>query len=187
MFQAIAASFRHGDRRLRGRIILTYAVLAVLNLGAWAVALFTFWDIPPTLSLCLVAYGFGLRHAVDADHIAAIDNVTRKLMQEGQRPVGVGLFFSLGHSTVVVVMCGVVALGTNIVEERYKEIGAVVGTSVAAAFLLIIALINFIILVAVFRAFRAARPGQAHDEDALQHLLTGRALLARLLRPLFRF
>src|SRR5947209_5517607 len=164
MFQAIAASFRHGDRRLRGRIILTYAVLAVLNLGAWAVALFTFWDIPATLSLCLVAYGFGLRHAVDADHIAAIDNVTRKLMQEGQRPVGVGFFFSLGHSSVVVVMCAVVALGTNLLESRFKEIGAMIGTTVSAVFLLVIALINFVILVEVFRAFRAAHAGRAYSE-----------------------
>jgi high-affinity nickel-transport protein len=187
MFDAIAASFRHADRTVRRRIIVTYVLLAVLNLGAWALAFLAFHDVPKTLSLCLLAYGLGLRHAVDADHIAAIDNVTRKLMQEGQRPVGVGFFFSLGHSTVVIVMCGVVALGTNVVESRFKEIGALVGSSVSAVFLLVIALINFVILVEVFRAFRAAKAGHVYSEDALQQLLNGRGLLARILRPLFRF
>ena len=78
-------------------------MLLLANVGAWAWALLLFHDHPLLLGTALLAYGFGLRHAVDADHIAAIDNVTRKLMQEGQRPVAVGFFFSLGHSTVVVL------------------------------------------------------------------------------------
>jgi high-affinity nickel-transport protein len=187
MFEALAASFRHGDQSVRRRIVLAYILLAFLNLGAWALAFLAFHDASKTLSLCLLAYGLGLRHAVDADHIAAIDNVTRKLMQEGQRPVGVGFFFSLGHSTVVVIMCGVVALGTNVLETRFKEVGALIGTTVSAVFLLVIALINFVILVEVFRAFRAAKAGRVYSEDALQQLLNGRGLLARILRPLFRF
>jgi high-affinity nickel-transport protein len=187
MFDALAASFRHGDRSVRRRIVITYAVLAVLNLGAWAIALLMFWDVPKVLSLCPLAFGLGLRHAVDADHIAAIDNVTRKLMQEGQRPVGVGFFFSLGHSTVVVIMCAIVALGTNLLESKFKEVGAMIGTTVSAVFLLVIALINFVILVEVFRAFRTAKAGRVYSEDALQELLNGRGLLARILRPLFRF
>src|ERR1700679_2421928 len=92
-----------GGGPLRGRIALLYLVLAAGNLLAWAWALAAFHDYPVLLGTALLAYTFGLRHAVDADHIAAIDNVTRKLMQAGQRPVAVGLMFSLGHSTIVVL------------------------------------------------------------------------------------
>ena len=190
MLKAIMASFQHADRELRSRLVVTYVTLAILNVGAWVLAFLAFADVPANLSLSLVAYGFGLRHAVDADHIAAIDNVTRKLMQEGQRPVGVGFFFSLGHSTVVLVMCGVVALGTDFIKTRFpqfQEVGGIVGTSVSAAFLLLIAVINFVIFVEVYRAFRAVKAGRQYSEDALQELLNSRGLLARLLRPLFRF
>jgi high-affinity nickel-transport protein len=90
---------------LTGRIAAIYALLIGANIAAWAWALTAFQDHPVLIGTAVLAYSFGLRHAVDADHIAAIDNVTRKLMQEGQRPIGVGLFFSLGHSTIVVVLC----------------------------------------------------------------------------------
>src|SRR3979409_2630541 len=86
---------------LRPRLVTLYAVMLAANLGAWAWALIAFRHYPLLLGTALLAYGFGLRHAVDADHIAAIVNVTRKLMQEGKRPLCVGLFFVLGHSTVV--------------------------------------------------------------------------------------
>src|ERR1700746_4077154 len=84
---------------LRGDTAGLYALLIAGNLAAWAWALIAFHGYPVLLGTAFLAYGFGLRHAVDADHIAAIDNVTRKLMQEGKRPVAVGLMFSLGHST----------------------------------------------------------------------------------------
>ena len=84
---------------VRRRLAGLYGLLIFANLAAWAWALAAFRDHPVLLGTALLAYGFGLRHAVDADHIAAIDNVTRKLMQDGRRPVGVGFFFSLGHST----------------------------------------------------------------------------------------
>src|SRR5437660_3810158 len=87
---------------LRGRVIGIYALLVGFNGLAWLWALTEFRDYPVLLGTALLAYAFGLRHAVDADHIAAIDNVTRKLMQEGKRPLAVGFFFSLGHSTIVV-------------------------------------------------------------------------------------
>ncbi|HEX4383154.1 MAG TPA: hypothetical protein VH083_09405, partial [Myxococcales bacterium] len=87
----------------RGRVASLYLMLAVANIGAWVWALISFRHYPLLLGTALLAYGLGLRHAIDADHIAAIDNVTRKLMQEGKRPVAVGFFFSLGHSTVVVL------------------------------------------------------------------------------------
>ena len=84
-------------------------------------ALAVFHAYPAALSLCVLAYGFGLRHAVDADHIAAIDNVTRKLMQENKRPVGVGLFFSLGHSTVVILLSLAVVQGTGYVKNHFPQ------------------------------------------------------------------
>jgi high-affinity nickel permease len=104
MLKEIATSYQHvSDSRLRPRIVAVYTFLVALNVAVWALALALFWNYPATLSLCLLAYGFGLRHAVDADHIAAIDNATRKLMQEDKRPVTVGFYFSLGHSTVVIL------------------------------------------------------------------------------------
>src|ERR1017187_9935000 len=87
-----------------------FAGLACANLGAWAWAIAAFHNYPVLLGTALLAYGFGLRHAVDADHIAAIDNVTRKLMQQGKRPVAVGFFFSLGHSTIVFGLSVAIAL-----------------------------------------------------------------------------
>lgn len=191
MLKETVTSFRHAsDRGLLARLVAVYAILLALNVGVWALAMTLFWDFPATLSLCLLAYGFGLRHAVDADHIAAIDNVTRKLMQEKKRPMAVGFFFSLGHSTVVFLMCLLVALGTDFVKTHFtefQEVGGVIGTSVSAAFLLVIAAINFVIFLEVYKAFRAAKAGKVYSEDALQELLSGRGLLARILRPLFKF
>ena len=83
---------------VRFKVAGIYAILVAANIAVWAWALTEFRHYPILLGTALLAYSFGLRRAVDADHIAAIDNVTRKLMQEGKRPVGVGLFFSLGHS-----------------------------------------------------------------------------------------
>ena len=88
---------------LREKLFGIYAVLIGANLAAWAWALLAFHHYPVLLGTAFLAYSFGLRHAVDADHIAAIDNVTRKLMQQGKRPVTAGFCFSLGHSTVVVL------------------------------------------------------------------------------------
>lgn len=190
MLREIASRLRHADGgMLRRRLLAVYLFLAVLNLGAWALAWALFHDYPTTLGLCFLAYGFGLRHAVDADHIAAIDNVTRKLMQEGQRPVAVGFFFSLGHSTVVILLSLAVALGTGFVQARFPQLrtlGQAVGTSVSALFLLVIAAVNLVILVRVWQAFRALRAGVDPPEAAVNDLLVGGGLLARALRPLFR-
>src|SRR5450756_1009109 len=96
-------------RSLRRPIMAIYTLLLAGNLAAWGWAVLVFHDQPLLLGTALLAYGFGLRHAVDADHIAAIDNVTRKLMQEGKRPVTVGFFFALGHSAVVILAAAVLA------------------------------------------------------------------------------
>jgi high-affinity nickel-transport protein len=136
----------------------------------------------------LLAWVFGLRHAVDADHIAAIDNVVRKLMQAGQRPLTVGLWFSLGHSTIVVLASAAIAAAAVAAGglNGAKDIGGVIGTLVSGSFLIIIGVANLAILRGIWRSFRQARRGEALDEQALDMLLSGRGLLARLFRPLFR-
>src|SRR4029077_16281466 len=156
MAHTLLSSFSHTAADMRGKIGGIYALLIAANAAAWAWALIAFHDYPVLLGTAVLAYSFGLRHAVDADHIAAIDNVTRKLMAEGQRPLAAGLYFSLGHSTVVVLASLVVALGAGALTglERFKDIGAVIGTSVSALFLFAIAIANIFILVAVYRNFQ---------------------------------
>jgi high-affinity nickel-transport protein len=174
---------------IRGRIVAIYAGLIAANLGAWAWALIAFHDYPVLLGTALLAYGFGLRHAVDADHIAAIDNVTRKLLQARQRPVSVGLWFSLGHSTIVVAASVAIAGTATVFKDEFdslREIGGVVGTLVSAVFLLTIAAMNGAILVSVRRNFRRVIAGDAVDAAQMHVLLAGRGFLARIFRPLFR-
>jgi nickel/cobalt transporter (NiCoT) family protein len=174
----------------RGRIVGIYAFLVAANLGAWIWALVVFAHQPVLIGTAVLAYSLGLRHAIDADHIAAIDNVTRKLMQEGKRPVAVGFFFALGHSTVVVVASVAVAMTASALSERlasYREIGGILGTSASALFLFIIAVANLIVLRGVYRAFRLAERGDHVTEEQIDALLHQRGWLARLFRPLFRF
>lgn len=166
------------------------AGLVAFNIVAWVWALIAFRHYPLILGTSLLAYSLGLRHAVDADHIAAIDNVTRKLMQQGKRPIAVGIFFSLGHSTVVVLATAVIAATAAAVQGRFlafREIGGLIGTSVSALFLFAIAAMNLFVLRGVWRAFRRVRRGDAiRDEDA-DMLIVGGGLLARIARPLFGF
>ena len=177
------------DGNFRRHLILIGAGLIGANLVAWAWALSAFHAFPILLGTALLAYSFGLRHAVDADHIAAIDNVTRKLMQGGKRPVGVGLMFSLGHSTVVVAASvGIAATATRFGAhlDRLQGIGGIIGTLVSSLFLLTIAAMNIAILVSVRRSFQRVRAGEAVDSDQLDLLLSGRGFFARIFRPLFR-
>ena len=164
------------------------AGLILANLAAWLWAFALFANRPAILGTAFLAWVFGLRHAVDADHIAAIDNVVRKLMHGGGRPRTVGLYFSLGHSTVVVI--ATVLLATTAVHlgdgEVLKAIGSLIGTSVSAAFLLLIAAINLVILAGLWRTFCAVRVHGAAELENLDALLSGRGLLARLLGPAFR-
>jgi high-affinity nickel-transport protein len=181
--------FNDRDAELGGKLAGIYGVLAVANISTWAWALIAFHDYPVLVGTAFLAYTFGLRHAVDADHIAAIDNVTRKLMQEGKRPVAVGLFFSLGHSTVVVLASAAIALATSAIEGRFetlKVVGGTIGTLVSAIFLFLVAAANFIILLAIYRTFQHVRRGGALIEDDLNRLLAQRGFLGRLFRPVFR-
>ena len=141
------------------------------------------------LGTALLAYTFGLRHAVDADHIAAIDNVTRKLMQQGQRPVGVGFFFALGHSTVVVALSVGVAFAASELTSRFdsmKAVGGIISTSASALFLFAVACVNVLVLVSVYRTFQAVKRGEPFAADDFDILLNSRGFLTRIFRPLFR-
>ncbi len=174
---------------VRGKIVAVYALLILANVAAWAWAIVAFHDYPVLLGTAALAYSFGLRHAFDADHIAAIDNVTRKLMQEGRRPVGVGLYFSLGHSTIVVGLSIAIAITATALQDRFdafKTFGAVAGTIVSALFLFAIAAANVVVLVSVYRAFQTVKNGGRFVEDDLDLALANRGLLARLFRRFFR-
>ena len=186
--EPLPAPPRAGGRGLRSRIVGLYGFLLLANAGAWVWAIVAFRHYPLLLGTALLAYGLGLRHAIDADHIAAIDNVTRKLMQQGKRPAGVGFFFSLGHSTVVVLASAAIAATALALSQRlvaWHQVGGAIGTVVSASFLLLIAVMNLFILVAVFRAFQRVRRGGPLVEEDLDTLLAGRGLLARIFRPLF--
>jgi high-affinity nickel-transport protein len=174
---------------MRRTVLGLYAVLAAGNIAAWIAALIVFRDSPVLLGTAFLAYSFGLRHAVDADHIAAIDNVTRKLMQRGQRPVAAGFYFSLGHATVVILAVLALALGTGALESRFAMLhdsGALVGTVISALVLFAVAGANLVVLGAVWRSYRAVRRGGRLEEDELERVLGGRGFLGRLFGPLFR-
>ncbi|HUK61056.1 MAG TPA: HoxN/HupN/NixA family nickel/cobalt transporter [Stellaceae bacterium] len=174
---------------MRRNLAVLYAVLGAGNLAAWIAALAVFRDRPVLLGTAFLAYSFGLRHAVDADHIAAIDNITRKLMQEGRRPLAAGLYFSLGHATVVALASAALALATTRFAahvEALRDAGALVGTLLSALVLFIVAALNCAVLGALWRRLGAARGAGAREDAALDSLLAQRGLWARLFRPLFR-
>ncbi|WP_438390809.1 HoxN/HupN/NixA family nickel/cobalt transporter [Caballeronia sp. DA-9] len=185
----IKAVFGDEQGPMRQKIISIYALLIAFNVSAWIWAFIAFHNYPLLLGTSLLAYSFGLRHAVDADHIAAIDNVTRKLMQDGKRPITVGLMFSLGHSTVVVLASVAIAATAMALQTRmteFKEIGGLIGTLVSTFFLFAIAIMNLVILRAVIGAFRRVRRGEPYAEEDFDLLLANRGFLARIFRPLFR-
>jgi high-affinity nickel-transport protein len=140
----------------------------------------------------ILAYTLGMRHAFDADHIAAIDNTTRKLVNDGQRPLSVGFFFSLGHSSIVFVMALLLNFGIRALDDQVRNgnsslhnITGIVGTTVSGTFLYIIALLNVIILVGIVRVFRQMRTGK-YDDKELEAQLDKRGLMNRFLGPIAR-
>jgi nickel/cobalt transporter (NiCoT) family protein len=170
----------------RGKVIVICGMLVAANFGAWIWALLAFSHQPTLLGTALLAYSFGARHALDADHIAAIDNVTRKLMQDGKRPIGAGLYFSLGHSTVVVLASMVIAAAAGTELGGIKALGSVVGAAVSTLFLFAIAAANLFVLAAVYRSFARVRRGERYVEEDLDDVLSQRGLLGRLFRPVVR-
>ncbi len=189
MIPHLTEALSKGTSDTRRRVVGLYIFLISVNIVVWAVALTVFSGFPLLIGTSVIAYSFGLRHAVDADHIAAIDNVTRKLMQDGKRPAGVGFFFSLGHSTVVVLASVAIAVTATAIQKNFPEfrqIGGVIGTLVSAGFLFLIALLNMFILRDVFKAFRRVRRGGSYDEQTLDDLLGQRGLMARIFRPFYK-
>ncbi|GAC1353733.1 MAG: HoxN/HupN/NixA family nickel/cobalt transporter [Ktedonobacteraceae bacterium] len=185
---AISRVFHESPDDVRSRVIGIYALLIGFNILAWVLALIAFAHSPALLLLALTAYTFGLRHAFDADHISAIDNVTRKLMQENKRPIGVGFFFSLGHSTVVVLLTALIAIAAVAVKnfDYLKSIGGLIGTTVSALFLFLIAAINIIVLLDIYKTFREVKQGGTYNDQTLDESLNNRGLMGRFFRPLLK-
>ncbi|MGB6181203.1 MAG: HoxN/HupN/NixA family nickel/cobalt transporter [Rhodococcus sp. (in: high G+C Gram-positive bacteria)] len=177
------------------RLLGMVAVLVLLHVIGWG--LFVHYDSVPTIhgltgadgtlvyaGAGALAYTLGMRHAFDADHIAAIDDTTRFLLQKGRRPLAVGLFFSLGHSTVVFVFVAAIAFAASratAFQDAFAGTGGIIGTLVSGTFLYVIAALNIVVLVGIVRLWRAARSGR-FSHDTLDELLAKRGLMNRLFR-----
>jgi high-affinity nickel-transport protein len=186
---SVSSVFNDRASNLRAKVTGIFALLVAGNVAAWAWALITLRDAPILLGTAVLAYSFGLRHAFDADHIAAIDNVTRKLMQKGKRPVAVGFFFSLGHSTIVVALSIAIAVAATALQSKFDSvtsIGGVVGTLISALFLFAIAIANIIVLISIYRAFQTVKNGGVFVDEDLDLVLSNRGFMSRLFRRFFR-
>jgi len=175
------------------------ATVIVLNVAGWgmlAAALHGHYHITKTeifgVGTGILAYTLGMRHAFDADHIAAIDNTTRKLVSEGKRPLSVGFFFSLGHSSVVFVLALLLNFGIRALNSQVRnngstlhEVTGIIGTMVSGTFLFLIAALNVVVLVSIAKVFRQMRLG-AYSDDELEEQLAKRGLMNRFLGPLAR-
>jgi high-affinity nickel-transport protein len=179
-----------------GSMVATIIGLNILGWGMLAAALGGHFHINKTevfgVGTGILAYTLGMRHAFDADHIAAIDNTTRKLINEGKRPLSVGFFFSLGHSTVVFVLAVLLNFGIRGLDEQVKNGSSglqyttnIIGTSVSAFFLYLIAALNLVILVGIIKVFRDMRTGR-YDDQQLEEQLNKRGLMMRFLGPIAR-
>jgi len=171
--------------RQQPRAALLILSLLAANLLAWCWAWRVFGHNGALMAASLLAWGYGLRHAVDADHIAAIDNVTRKMMQQGRRPFGVGAWFSLGHSSIVVLASAAIAATATAFSRDMAwlhDTGSLIGTAVSSAFLLAMAFINFVILRSVWRSFQAFKQGKPFSES----VATGGGMMSWLFGKTFR-
>src|SRR2546423_4572747 len=170
-------AFDPGERR---RLAGFFGSVGLLHLVGWGLLLAYGASHPGFLALGGLAYTFGLRHAFDADHIAAIDNTTRKLLQSGRKPVGVGFFFSLGHSTVVLLIAVALGLAVKSIVQgvvgangELRDIGGAVGTIVSGGFLVLIGVLNLLILVDILRVYRRMRAGHYDSAGLENELLAG--------------
>ncbi|KAI9016425.1 high-affinity nickel-transport protein-domain-containing protein [Phycomyces nitens] len=182
--------FGPDPHRVRPKVLALTVFLVAVNVGVWVAAAIVYTPYPSMLGTGALAYTLGLRHAVDADHISAIDNVTRKLLNDNQRPVSVGLFFSLGHSTIVFITALIVAATANAAAnglENFSEIGGVIGTSVSIVFLTLIATLNIIVLVGVLKTLRRVKREGVYTELDIEEYMNSRGILGRFFRPVFRF
>jgi high-affinity nickel-transport protein len=179
-------------RNEQGRLGAMAVVVLALNLGGWGIFAFAvaphhfqFSGLGLGLGAALTAWTLGARHAFDADHISAIDNTTRKLMADGGRPLGTGFFFALGHSCILLVAGTGLAIAARAVfgavvdpNSGYETVGGVIGTSLAATFLYLIAALNLVVLAGVLKVFRGMRQGR-YDEAELERQLQARGLMWR--------
>lgn len=164
------------------RIAGLYGFVAVLHLLGWGLYLHYVSRYPSLVGLGFVAYMFGLRHAFDADHIAAVDDTVRYLLQKGKKPLGVGFFFSLGHSTVVLALAIGIAFAATAVKAQLpqlKNLGGMIGASVSGIFLWIIGILNLLVLLDILEVWQQAKTG-THSHAHLEELLQQRGLLNRL-------
>jgi high-affinity nickel-transport protein len=176
------------NKNFRQRTLGLSGALVLANMAAWVWAYLAYRDQPVLLGTAFLAYSFGLRHALDADHIAAIDNVTRKLVQSGDRPISVGFYFALGHSTVVIIAVLIVYWTAAIASEPFKpwqEVGEIISTCVSACFLFAIALINLLAMRDTYRALKKQRQEKEAPTETGKPL-TGNGIISRLLRPLMK-
>lgn len=181
----IAAAFDPGERR---QLAGFGAAVAGLHVAGWGLIVLFAARHPVVAGLGVLAYSFGLRHAFDADHIAAIDNSTRKLLAAGGRPLGAGFFFSLGHSTVVLGLSVALAIATGAVHHALPTLalyGGTIGAAVSGGFLWAIGLINTVVLGGIVGTARRARSGNL-DQEKLEAQLEQRGLMSRVLRSRFR-
>src|ERR1700693_1879376 len=181
--------FHRGARR---RLAGFFGGVGILHVVGWGLLIFYGVGHPTILALGGLAYTFGLRHAFDADHISAIDNTTRKLLQDGRKPVGVGFFFSLGHSTVVFLIAVALGLAVKWIVDgvvsdtgELRSIGGMVGTLVSGGFLVLIGLMNLVILLDIVRVYRRMKGGE-YDRESLDHELTAGGFMTRIFGRLFR-
>ncbi|TMC13316.1 MAG: HoxN/HupN/NixA family nickel/cobalt transporter [Chloroflexi bacterium] len=187
--ETLSRGFDRGERRRLGGFFGAVVVLHVAGFGC----LLTYGLANPSfLALGALAYSFGLRHAFDADHISAIDNTTRKLLQQGKKPMGVGFFFSLGHSSVVLLIALALGLAVRSIVQgvvsgngELRSIGGVIGTSVSGTFLVLIGVLNLVILVGIVQVFLRMRRGE-YDRTSLDHDLVAGGVMSRIFGRLFR-
>lgn len=164
------------------RLGLLYGFIGVLHVVGWGSYLHYAAHHPPLVGLGLVAYLFGLRHAFDADHIAAVDDTVRFMLQKGKQPLGVGFFFSLGHSTVVLALAIGIAFSASAVKAGLPQLqnwGALIGTGVSGGFLWFIGILNLLVLLDILKVWQSAKTG-THSHAHLEALLQKRGLLNRL-------
>src|SRR6202171_1417923 len=182
-------SFDSGERK---RLAAFFGGVGLLHVAGWGLLLAAAAGQPAILALGGLAYTFGLRHAFDADHIAAIDNTTRKLLQDGRKPVGVGFFFSLGHSTVVFIIAAALGLTVKWIVDgvagnggQLKTVGGMLGTVVSGGFLVLIGVLNLVVLLDIVRVYRRLKAG-GYDDKSLELDLTAGGVMSRIFGRLFR-
>jgi nickel/cobalt transporter (NiCoT) family protein len=166
----------------RARLALFYGFIGILHVLGWGGYLYYVGRYPQLVGLGFVAYMFGLRHAFDADHIAAVDDTVRYLLQKGKRPLGVGFFFSLGHSTVVLALAVGIAFAATAVKTglpQLRNFGGILGAGVSGTFLWIIGILNLLVLLDILKVWQKAKSG-AHSHAHLETLLQRRGFLNRL-------